>query len=115
MVRWIVRLENLILALAAFYFYRQLGGSWLILALLILIPDVSMAGYLKDKRLGSIIYNLGHNYLLALGIVVIGWLSNSLFWVEIGLILVMHVGLDRLLGFGLKYPTDFKATHMQKL
>ncbi|MBI2443419.1 MAG: DUF4260 family protein [Candidatus Levybacteria bacterium] len=30
-------------------------------------------------------------------------------------ILLAHVGMDRFLGFGLKYPTHFKQTHLQKL
>jgi hypothetical protein len=30
------------------------------------------------------------------------------------LILGGHIGLDRLLGYGLKYPTAFKGSHIQR-
>jgi hypothetical protein len=32
---------------------------------------------------------------------------------QIALIWLAHIGLDRMLGYGLKYPTEFKDTHMQ--
>jgi hypothetical protein len=28
---------------------------------------------------------------------------------------VAHIGFDRLLGYGLKYPTAFKDTHLGKV
>jgi hypothetical protein len=31
---------------------------------LLFTPDISMIGYLKDKKLGAIFYNLGHNLIL---------------------------------------------------
>ncbi len=33
----------------------------------------------------------------------------------LALILFAHIGIDRLLGFGLKYPSGFKDTHLQRL
>lgn len=30
-----------------------------------------------------------------------------------GLIWLAHLGFDRMLGFGLKYPTFFKDTHLE--
>lgn len=32
---------------------------------------------------------------------------------EVGLIWISHIGLDRMLGYGLKYPTSFAFTHIQ--
>jgi hypothetical protein len=29
------------------------------------------------------------------------------------MIWIAHIGMDRMLGFGLKYPTRFNATHLQ--
>jgi hypothetical protein len=31
------------------------------------------------------------------------------------LIWTAHIGVDRLLGFGLKYPTRFQDTHLQRI
>ena len=31
------------------------------------------------------------------------------------LIWTAHIGMDRLLGFGLKYPTRFQDTHLQRI
>jgi hypothetical protein len=32
--------------------------------------------------------------------------------VSLSLIWIAHIGLDRMLGFGLKYPTRFNDTHL---
>src|SRR5687768_13451660 len=65
------RLESAAITAALVFLYHYLGFSWLAFVALILVPDVSMVGYLKDPRVGAAIYNLGHSYfstLLLLGI-----------------------------------------------
>jgi hypothetical protein len=114
-VNQLLKLEGLAVFLAGLYFYFSLGGSWLLLLILILVPDVGMVGYLKDKKVGAFTYNLFHNYVLALGLVLIGLVLTSAFLTDLGLILAIHIGIDRFLGFGLKYPTNFKDTHLQKV
>ena len=115
MVKYIIRLEGLVFFLLSLVLYYQISGNWLIFALLILAPDISMLGYLKNKQLGAIAYNLGHNYILALAVVVYGFLSANNFIVSLGLILTAHTGMDRFFGYGLKYASGFKDTHIQKL
>jgi len=72
-----------------------------------------MVGYLRNARLGSLIYNIGHNLgtagiALGLGLWLdVGWLAVG------GSVLVAHIGVDRLLGYGLRYPTMSKDTHLQ--
>jgi len=34
---------------------------------------------------------------------------------QLALIWLVHIGADRLLGYGLKYPTAFKDTHLQRV
>jgi len=116
MVKNILRLEGLFLFLTALYFYQLLQGDWILFIVLLFIPDISMIGYLKDKKIGAILYNLIHNYILALFIIAIGFFiiknnTISLF----GLILFAHISIDRLFGYGLKYSTNFKDTHAQKV
>lgn len=115
MVRKVLHFEGLAIFFAAVYLYYLLSADWLLFVILFLTPDISMVGYIKNTRLGAIIYNLVHNY--ALGIVVsgIGVLFGSNLVISLGLILLAHVGIDRFLGFGLKYPTHFKETHLQKV
>ncbi len=116
MVKKLLHLEGLIFLLTALYFYHLLEGNWILFFALLFTPDISMIGYLKDKRLGAITYNIGHNYVLALIVIGLGFLplQNSLI-TQIGIILFAHVALDRLLGYGLKYPSGFKDTHLQKI
>ncbi|MCX6614233.1 MAG: DUF4260 family protein [Acidobacteria bacterium] len=53
-----------ILAACCFVFSAQ-HGNWWWFAALFLIPDVSMLGYLLDKKLGAFLYNLAHSYVSA--------------------------------------------------
>ena len=87
----------------------------LLFALLLFVPDVAMIGYLRDVRTGSTIYNLGHTLAFSLSLVAIGAAAASVLVVQLGLIWTAHIALDRLLGYGLKYPTTFKDTHMQHI
>ena len=35
--------------------------------------------------------------------------------VAVGLVWVTHIGVDRAVGYGLKYPTRFEDTHLQRV
>lgn len=94
--------------------YAGLGGSWLLLVPLLLVPDLSMVGFLRGPRLGSLIYNLVHNWAIGLGVLGAGWAIDSTGLLLAGALLIGHVGMDRALGFGLKYPTAFRDTHLQR-
>lgn len=83
--------------------------------ILFLIPDLSMVGYLFGKEMGAGIYNLVHNYILAIILLFIGGQISSNTMTMLGVTLLAHVSLDRLLGFGLKYDSKFRDTHMQKV
>lgn len=115
MVSVILRFEGLAFLLLSLYFYNQLGGNWLLFFVLLFLPDISMIGYLRDKKIGAALYNLVHNYILATIVIGVGVLMTNNTLILLGLILFAHVGLDRLLGFGLKYPENFKHTHLQKV
>ncbi|MEK7570198.1 MAG: DUF4260 domain-containing protein [Patescibacteria group bacterium] len=115
MPKLILKLEGLAILVTAIYMYHLSGASWVLFALLILVPDISMIGYLKDTKLGAITYNLMHNYVLAIILLMAGVVMKNVTLVSLGLILAAHIGMDRFLGFGLKYPTNFKDTHLQKV
>ena len=108
----ILRLEGAAVLAAASAAYAQLGAGWPLFAILFLTPDVSMLGYLFGRRIGAASYNLGHSYVLPAALGLFGvWLSQHL-PVALSLIWVAHIGFDRMLGYGLKYPTDFGHTHL---
>jgi hypothetical protein len=93
-------------------FYRALGGGWLMFGLLFLVPDLSMLGYLINRSLGAACYNAGHSYLSPGLLALVGLGLCSPIPYSLALIWVSHIGFDRLLGYGLKYPTGFGDTHL---
>ena len=115
MVKIILRLEGLAILLFSLYFYNLINLGWLTFLLLLFVPDLSMVGYLRDKKTGSVTYNLVHNYVSGIILISSGILTEADLVISLGLILTAHVGMDRFLGFGLKYKTAFNHTHLQKI
>ena len=109
----LLRLESLALLAGTVAVYARVAPDWLLFALLLFAPDVAMIGYVRDVKTGSTVYNLGHTLAFSLALVAIGAAAASTLAVQLGLIWTAHIALDRVLGYGLKYPTTFKDTHMQ--
>jgi hypothetical protein len=74
-----------------------------------------MIGYLRGTTVGALLYNLGHTYLLPALTILYGWHERHVLVLAIGIIWLGHVGFDRFAGYGLKYDTDFKNTHLGNL
>ena len=115
MPRLLLRLEGAAIALAALYAYHRIGASWWLFAALILVPDVSLIGYLGGTRPGAIAYNTFHVVLGPLLCGAIGFLLPSFDLIAIALIWAVHVGADRALGLGLKYGAGFGLTHLGRI
>ena len=111
----LLRLEGLSYAVAALLIYWQQGFSWWMLALLILVPDLSMLGYLAGVRIGAICYNIVHATPLPWALLIFAYLANNTVALTIAIIWFAHIGIDRALGYGLKYATGFKDTHLGSL
>jgi Domain of unknown function (DUF4260) len=111
-VRAVLRLEGFAAFAAAFLLYAHAGFSWPAFALLFLVPDVSMLAYFAGPRVGAFGYNLVHTYTLALVCVLSGFIGGVPVLTAAGLIWIAHIGFDRALGFGLKYPTGFGDTQL---
>ena len=111
----LLRLEGVAAFGAGVALYLAHGGPWLALIPLLLVPDVSMAGYLRDARLGSLLYNLVHNWALGLAVLGLGLATAQPWLVIAGAVLVAHVGMDRVFGYGLKLPTSFQETHLGRI
>jgi len=110
----IVKLEWAAVALAALIAYWFVGRWWFF-ALLILAPDLSMLGYLVGKRAGAIAYNLAHILFWPIILLLYGTFVGSRLSLELGLIWLAHIAVDRALGYGLKYATDFRDTHLGRI
>lgn len=111
----LLRIEGAFALALSVFLYRSAGASWGIFFLLFLWPDLSMAGYLVSTRLGSMLYNLVHAYILPLALAAISLNQHKAGLLAFALIWLAHIGFDRALGYGLKYPTFFKDTHLQRV
>ena len=92
-----------------------LHGPWLWFALFFLAPDLSLLGYLSRTHtaFAAGLYNVLHCYVLPLILGFAAWRMASVVGEQAAAIWIAHIALDRLLGFGLKYPEAFKPTHLQ--
>lgn len=112
-VRLLLRLEGAAMFAAAIAAYDLLGGGWRMFFLLLLAPDLSIAAYFLGPRTGAFAYNAMHSYLGPAMLAGLAWLLHaSPMPFLVVAIWVAHIGLDRLLGFGLKYAAGFKFTHL---
>ena len=112
--RWL-RLEGLAAFAAGIAVFLGTGAPWILLLPLLLAVDLSMVGYLAGPRVGAFTYNLAHNWASGLVVLALGIASGQEPVVAAGAILVAHTGMDRVAGYGLKYPTAFADTHLGRL
>jgi len=114
-VRGWLRLEGAAAFIAGLALYGWLGGPWLLVVPLLLLPDLSAVGYLRGPRLGAVTYNVVHNWALGLAVLGVG-LATAIAPIAIaGAVLVAHVGMDRAAGYGLKLSTSFRDTHLGRI
>jgi hypothetical protein len=111
----LLRAEGGIVFGASLLLYAQLHANWLLFVVLVLAPDLSMLGYLLGVRFGSALYNLIHALVVPLLLIALSIFYHQLWLLPYGLIWTAHIGVDRMLGYGLKYPTRFHDTHFQRL
>jgi hypothetical protein len=114
-IRLLLRLEGLTLFIGMTLLYAAWGGSWTLYLLLFLVPDLSFLAYLSDARFGAIVYNAAHSYLAPVTLMTLGFGFASPITLSIALIWLAHIGVDRALGYGLKYSAGFGFTHLGRI
>jgi Domain of unknown function (DUF4260) len=114
-LRTLLRLEGLTLFIGMTLLYAVWGGSWWIYLVLFLVPDVSFAAYLAGPWTGAIIYNAAHSYMAPMTLMVTGFGMASPLVLSIAMIWLAHIGIDRALGYGLKYAEGFGFTHLGRI
>lgn len=112
--RWL-RAEGIAGLALGWVVWQALGGELLWFVPALLLPDISMLGYLRGPHAGAIGYNLAHNWLVGGLVLGGGWFLSIPALAMAGAVLVAHTGGDRLLGYGLKYPTSFQDTHLGRI
>lgn len=111
----LLKLEELIQFLFGVFLFSQTSYSWWVFPALILLPDIGMLGYLINSKTGAFLYNLFHLKSVALIILMLGLYNNNEILKLIGIIMFSHAAMDRIFGYGLKYPDSFKNTHLGKI
>ena len=112
----ILRSEGVVLLVAALAsYFAGLDEPWWLVPLLLLVPDVFMVGYAKSTRAGAVLYNFAHSYPAPAVLGGLASVADEPLWQGVALVWFAHIGMDRALGYGLKYETDFKDTHLGRI
>ena len=107
-----LRVEGLAALVAVVTAYWFLGGNWWLFAVLLLAPDLSFFGLYAGETAGAKVYNLAHNYAVPAVLCAVGWFGGMFWLTEVALIWIAHIGMDRAVGYGLKYPGVAHHTHL---
>lgn len=114
-LRTLLRLEGLALFAGMTLLYAVWDGSWWVYAILFLAPDLSFAAYFAGPRAGAIVYNAAHSYMAPMALMTTGFALSSPLVLSIAMIWLAHIGIDRALGYGLKYSAGFGFTHLGRI
>src|SRR4051812_36074110 len=106
------RIEAAMILATSLYFYHHLHFNFLLFALILLLLDIFMIGYIISNKLGAQIYNVGHSMLIPPALLVLGSATNTRTLIGLSLIWFAHIGMDRALGYGLKLLAGFSETHL---
>lgn len=109
------KIESAVILIALIVAYYYLGFNWVWFVLFILAPDIFMIGYLRNPKVGALIYNTGHSYFSPIVLWFLSLHLESDFLVALSIIWAAHIAADRMLGFGLKSLDGFKHTHLGTL
>lgn len=108
----LLKLEGLAVLLVALAIYWQQSFSWSLFWETVLLPDVALIGYLVNAEIGAKAYNITHSKLLPSALAVVAVATGNVLCMALALVWFAHIGVDRVLGYGLKYPQGFKITHL---
>lgn len=112
----VLKIEELAEFIFGIVLFNLTSFAWWWFPALILLPDLSMLGYLINNRVGAITYNFFHHKALGIFIFLLGWILLEKDWIALtGIILFAHSAMDRFFGYGLKYEKGFKFTHLGEL
>jgi hypothetical protein len=111
----LLRLEGLTLFAGMTLLYGLLGGRWWLYVVLFLAPDLSFLAYLAGPKIGAWVYNAAHSTVVPMAMLTAGFGFAPPLVLSLALIWLAHIGLDRALGYGLKYSAGFGFTHLGRI
>jgi Domain of unknown function (DUF4260) len=101
-MKTLIKLEELTLVALSFYLFLALDYAWWWFPLLFFVPDVSLAGYLINAKVGVRIYNVIHHKAISILLYLAGSLAQFPALQLAGIVMFGHSSLDRALGFELQ-------------
>lgn len=107
-----LRVEGLAVALAALVLFAGTDHPWWLLPALFLVPDLSWVAYAAGPKAGAWFYNLTHTAPLPLALLGAGAYADNAAFTVAGAVGLFHIGVDRVLKYGLKYDHGFTITHL---
>jgi hypothetical protein len=110
-----LKFEELAQLVFGIVLFSETNFAWWVFPVLLLTPDIGMLGYLVNNKIGAFTYNIFHHKAIALGVLILGYYLSQEETILAGIILFSHSAMDRVFGYGLKYPTGFKHTHLGDL
>jgi hypothetical protein len=113
--RIVLHAEGAVVLGAAVALYLHADFTWWVLVALFLAPDLSLLGFLGGQRLGATLYDAAHTYVFPTALAAAGVLAGWDTGVQVGLIWIAHLGIDRAIGYGLRYRSGFERTHLQRV
>ncbi len=111
-MKTLLKLEELFMFGITIFLFSKMDFAWWMYPAFLFTPDLSMIGYLVSPQAGAVTYNFIHHKALGISVFVLGLVLVSQPLQLAGLILFGHSSMDRVLGYGLKYPDAFKHTHL---
>lgn len=112
---FILKSEGLALFITAIWIYAFIGASWWLFTILLLAPDLFMVGYVKNSKLGALIYNIGHTYVTPSLLLGVFFIFHTPILLPLSIIWIAHISMDRFFGYGLKLDASFRETHLGTL
>lgn len=110
-MKTLLRIEEISFFALSILLFSRLEYRWWWFPLLLMAPDIGMAGYLINTRIGAVVYNILHHRALSLSIYIAGSIRGISLLQLVGVMLFAHASLDRVFNYGLKYRDAFKHTH----
>lgn len=114
-IPWLLRLESAAVFAAAIAAFGLVDGRWGLFALLLLAPDLAFVVYFFSRQAGRLVYNVVHAYLLPLLLALAGLALAQPLLLALACIWLAHIGMDRMIGYGLKIAPLGKDTHLQRV
>ena len=116
-MKYIIQLEELALMAPGIsgLSFSGFDFSWWVWTLLFMSPDISFFAYLGGMKVGTFTYNILHHRGVAVVVGLSGFFLGQNILLLIGLILYTHASFDRMLGYGLKFTSGFKHTHLNMM